>query len=97
MTTTEIIQQAAKAHLKENYIDPSPATIKYVTQDFKAGAEWALSKPELMREEILEFVSWRDSMKIRLEHKHGKDLSDDELFTLYLEQTAINAEKGGEG
>jgi hypothetical protein len=52
---------------------------------FKAGAEWALEHPELMREEILEFVSWRDSKKTRLEYKHGRTLSDDELFTLYLE------------
>jgi hypothetical protein len=93
MTTQEIVNQAANTHasglsLGANASAAQKSVIRdLAAEDFKAGAEWALSRPELMREVSVDFAKWRDDY-IRSKGRIAR--SDDELFALYLEHLNLN-------
>jgi len=92
MTTEDKIQQAAETSAKEATkgltILPGEQWKMYLEghlDGFKSGSDYVLKHPELMKEEILEFISWREKWQMRLDYQDQKTHSDEELFTLYIE------------
>jgi len=83
--TSQSIDKAAKEWAKPFLVNKSRRI-----RDFKAGADYVLSHPELMREVAVDFAKWRDNY---IKSKGRIARSDDELFTLYLEQNISSGEQ----
>jgi len=76
-------------------IDPAEFRLKksQTVEDFKAGAQFILDNPELMRETLFSFLEFMDNNVFYKKDGvwHDGDcpecgtLTDDELFTLYLD------------
>jgi hypothetical protein len=93
MTPKEQIEQAAQKHTELQATNIRREDCSYCTQDFKAGADYVLQHPELMKDFWLGLIEWVDRCVISEGEDCWKVVGDDpteycttdELFTLYLE------------
>lgn len=90
MNPQEQIEQRAKSYAKDKWsfeYDDLHKRLRVTTSktDFKAGADYVLSRPELMKEHITGFFDWYQKEGYKVDKDAMMGMPTDELFSLYLE------------
>lgn len=97
MTAQQLINKAAERHYQDAKEDYLRDDAEYLHRDFIAGANYALSTPELWREQWMKFLEWvgngywrysEHSKKWFVEYSDNvveNEYTTDELFDIYIQ------------
>jgi hypothetical protein len=98
MLNKKLVEEASENHIKSNYSKTEPDLFGMISEDFKAGVEWAESQ---MEELTIEFAEWIKS-EIYLEEfpetqwkessNTGSYLTSKELLKQFLKERDENKE-----